>query len=62
MHGSICYTPQGTANAYTQNTVARIIFAVVLPALHSDRAVFVAVKALFVKILVFLADVDQDLR
>ena len=49
-------------NAYTQNTVARIIFVVVPSALQSADVVFVAVKGLFAKWTTFSADVDEDQR
>ena len=41
-------------NAYTKNTVVRITMHVVVPsALHLHPVVFVAVKGLFVKCLIF---------
>ena len=47
------YTPQGTVNAFTQKTVVRITHAVVPSAIYSDPVVFVTVKALFAKCLIF---------
>ena len=52
---TLYYTPQGTVHAFVipENAVVRQTYAVLPSALHSDPAVFVAVKGLFANCLTF---------